>query len=346
VDLKSLSTDSITLRRGDAYYTFSSGDISIVGGSGNAVIDITQKNLMVDDGAGGTQPWIYETGDEFYCECVGIDLSGDEDNIVAQAKDLLKRFGGLVDGDFDTNWATFAAKSTPAESAVANRKSRAWVQETQETLAYALSLLEQVRLEAFVSRDDLFKLNSLHFDEFVASPTFTLRNWDIGRESFKPQIDERNNWNRAKADYAFSPPINENRLSTPWYRNSTAITAAGKEISKIPVFPNLYIESDVTTELGEMIKLASAYAEFIDVLATSRAMLKDIGDFIVIGTNIGSVDFTGTTVPGMIREIGYNPDGLGIPMRIWSFQMVPFPGYSPGFSGITGGSTATITQET
>jgi hypothetical protein len=31
--------------------------------------------------------------------------------------------------------------------------------------------------------------------------------------------------------------------------------------------------------------------------------------------------------------------------RLWSFQMCPFPGWNPGFSGIVGGYNATITQE-
>jgi len=47
----------------------------------------------------------------------------------------------------------------------------------------------------------------------------------------------------------------------------------------------------------------------------------------------------------MIRSIGYDPAGIKIPVVLWSFQMTSFPGYAPGFSGMTGGYDATIVEE-
>ena len=90
-------------------------------------------------------------------------------------------------------------------------------------------------------------------------------------------------------------------------------------------------------------KLASAYLEVIDVKLTWRAMLKDIGDFILLSTDIVSTIMT--DVPCMIRDIGYDPKGLMIPVKLWSFQMCPFTGYAPGYAGTVGGESATITEE-
>jgi hypothetical protein len=50
-------------------------------------------------------------------------------------------------------------------------------------------------------------------------------------------------------------------------------------------------------------------------------------------------------VPALIREVGYDPDGIKIPLRLWSFQLLPFTGYTPGYAGTVGGSTATIDEE-
>jgi len=333
---------SVTLYRGDTYYTFDAADITIVPATDNTEFDIEQQNLTVEG-----SPWIYAPGDEFYLKVKGVDLGAYDDNIVSQAKDILKRFGGLVDGDFDANWATYRDKATPAQSNIAAFKSRVWIGDDQKALAYALSMLEQVRLEAFVDRDSNFKLLALHFEDFVASPTFAIKNWDLERRGFNPQIDERNNWNRAKADFSYDPSKRESLFSTAIYKNSAAITQAGKEISKLITFPNLYDEDDVVYNLKEMIRLASAYSEMIPQTLSSRAFLKDIGDFVDLQVKIGSVEFgNGTGVPCMIREIGYDPDGLAIPSKLWSFQMVPFPGYAPGYAGITGGYNATITKET
>jgi hypothetical protein len=106
------------------------------------------------------------------------------------------------------------------------------------------------------------------------------------------------------------------------------------------------VENDVILNLKEMLKLASAYAEMIDVELTSRAFLREIGDFVSLEVRIGSVQFgEGQVIPAMIRELGYDPAGLIIPSRLWSFQMVPFPGFSPGFAGITGGSRVLLLQE-
>jgi hypothetical protein len=342
VPLKSVDTASVMLYRGNAYYLIPSGDVSVVTGTDNQAIDIVQKGFQIDG-----EDWIYESSDEFWLKCIGIDLSGFDNNIVWQAKDILKRFGGLVDGDFDTTWQTLRDKNTPAENAIANIKSRVWQQESRQALEYALSMLEQVRLESFINSSNLFSISSLHLDDFEASPSYEIRNWDIVKGTFEPSTDERNIFNRAKGDFGFSPVEGQNRYSTPLFRNQANITQIGREISKLITFPNLYILSDVENQIKEILKL-SAYVENIELELTSRSFLQDLCQDISFNINIGSVVFQNISEPvtGKIRTLKYQPEGMSISSKIWCFQMLPFPGSEKtAISGITGGSTATITQE-
>lgn len=337
-----LDTYNVYIKKNDIYYSFDVGDISIFG-AGNRVIDIKQN------GNGGTSLpegafYQYAAGDLIYVRAKGKDLGTYDDNLVAQARDILITYGGVTAGEIDSNWNTYRDKASPTQSNIAGFKSRVWLQEPQPTVQYVLSMLEQVRLEAFISREQKFKLSSLHFEDFQASPSHVVRNWDVEDATFSPRLDDKNVWNRAKAAYSFNPATNENSFETAVYRNSAAIAQIGKEISKKVVFPNLYEVSTVSLQLIEMIKLASGYSEFIEITLTPRAVLRDIGDFVLINVNMGSVIFE--NVPAMIRDISYDPNGLRIPVRLWSFQMITFPGYSPGYSGMVGGSTATITQET
>lgn len=340
-DLPYLDTANVYLRRGELFYKFNVADVSIF--SGNRIIDIKQGL------SGGTTvveaaPYLFTTGDVFYVRVKGKDLGAYSDNIIWQARDILKTYGGLVDADFDANWATYRDKSTPAESALTTFKSRVWVQTPESAIKYTLSMLEQVRVEAFVSKDLKFKLTTLHLDEFQAAPSFTVRNWDVAEGSLNPKLDDKNIWNRARADYDFDPVVNENGMATAVYKNPAAITQTGREISKKVVFPNLYEQATVILQLKEMLKLASSYPEMIELTLTPRALKKDLGDFIKLNLQFGSIIYE--NVPVMIREIGYDPKGIRLPVKLWSFQMTPFPGYSPGYAGIVGGSTATIIEET
>jgi hypothetical protein len=200
-----------------------------------------------------------------------------------------------------------------------------------------------VRLEAFIDQELRIKLSSVHFEEWIPSPSHKLTNWDIEKDSFNPQLDERNNWNRAQAVFNYQPHQNENAETTSFYRNNASIAQAGKELSKQVVFPNLYIKSDVIYQLKEMIKLASSYAETATLNITWRSILLDLGDFVKLDIGIGSNKYE--AVPAMIREIGYDPSGMKMAMKLWIFQMTPFGSWNPGYSGIVGGQYATIVEE-
>jgi hypothetical protein len=265
------------------------------------------------------------------------------DNIISQATDILKTYGNCIDTDFDTNWTTYRDKSTPSISAISTMLSRVWISEPEGALTYALSMLEQVRLEAFIDENLKIKINSLHFEDFNSSPSFKVNNWDIEKDSLQVSVDEQNNFNRAQGVYAYSPIRDENSRSTMIYKNDDSIAQVGKSISKKLVFPNLYVQNTVIDQLKEILKMSSAFIEVIDITLTWRALLLDIGNFVNLNIQLGSTEFI--NVPCMLRNIGYDPNGLKLPCKLWSFQMCPYPDYEPSYEGIVGGFNATITSE-
>lgn len=340
-----LDQSNVYLRRGDINYIVPATEIVNVS-LGNNQFEVTQNNagaLWITEPTGAVV-YIYETGDEFYVRVKGEDLGIYSDNMVHIARHIGLTYGGLIAGDFHSNWDTYRDKAAPAQSAIVNIKARVWENEPKPVIQYMLSMLEQVRLEAFVDRDLKIKINALHFEDFDATPTNTVKNWDIVKDTFSPRIDERNNFNRAQGAYDFHPDVNDNAKLTPVLKNAAAITQVGKEISKKIVFPNLYIESDVTNQLTEIIRIASSGLEVVEATLTWRSLLRDIGEFISVDIDIGSTIID--DVPHMIRSIGYDPAGLKIPVQLWSFQICPFPGYVPGYAGTVGGYNGTITVET
>lgn len=336
-------TSQVYVQRSDTFYLFAAADV--VGVVSNKAFQLRQ---FATTPAGvtmiGPDPYQYKQGDKIFVKVKGKDLGAYDDNLVWQARDILLTYSGITAGEFDASWATYRDKASPAQSAISTFKARVWAQEAQPALTYVLSMLEQVRLEAFVDRNLLLKLSSLHLEDFQASPTFPVKNWDIEVGSFAPKIDDRNNFNLAAGSYNYLPNRNENFLETAVFKNAAAITQAGKAISKRVVFPNLYESVVVVNQLTEILRIASGYIEVIETTLTWRSMLLDIGDFVKVNVSIQGTQFS--DVPALVREIGYDPAGMKIPVKLWSFQLLPFPGHSPTFSGITGGLTATIAQET
>ena len=346
-DLSTFDTTKVYLRRGDSAFPIDSADVITTGayptsGALNARFEIDQNGTTVIEGG----PFEYEASDEFLVRVKGTTLGGGtyDDNIVEQAKKILSDFGSVVSSDFDANVNTFRDKAAPAQSAISLIKSRVWIQEQQSVMEFILSMLEQVRLEIFISRDLKLKINAIHFDEFEVSPSHIIRNHDIKLGTFQPAIDERNNFNRANAFYSFNPITSENSRQTSIFRNQDSIDQSGREISKSLEFPNLYVETDVTNQLKEVLRLASAETELIDTAFTWRSLLKEPGDFVKLSVTIASTKYD--DVPCMVREIGVDPKGIAFPVRLWSFQLFPFQSYSPGGSGIVSSDTQTITEET
>lgn len=331
--------NNVYVKRSDTFYLFDPADIVNIGVSNNTFEILQSGGVTTIDGS----PFEYSNSDVFFVRIKGKDLGAYSDNIVWIARDILITFGGALSGDFDANWATYRDKSSPAQSNIADLKCRVWEDEPKSAIEYALSLLEQVRLEAFISRDLLLKINSLHFEDFDATPAYTVKNWDTVKDTFMPQLETQNNFNRVQGAYDFHPSVNANARSTLVFKNDASITQIQRAISKLVSFPNLYVESDVNYQVIEILRIASAMFETVTVSITWRGLLKDIGDFVLLNVQIGGTIFQ--DVPAMVRDIGYDPKGLTIPLKLWSMALLPFPGYEPGYGGTTGGYNATITQE-
>jgi hypothetical protein len=341
-DLVSLDTANIYLVRSDSVHLLDVSDILAVS-AGFRTFEFRQGGgggvTLLD----GVDPYEFKTADRFYVRVRGKALGSYNDNIVEIAKDILTNFGNVSPAAFHSNWLTYRDKASPASSAIVTFKARCWLQEPQPAITYALSLLEQVRLEAFIDRDLKIKLRSLHPEDFDASPSYTLTNFDIIRDSFKPSLDLRNNFNRTQGYFNYLPDKKENFGKTKFLRNDDAITQAGGVLlEKGVVFPNLYDEAVVKLQLDAILRMASASFELINCTLTWRSLLLDLGDFVGVDVKIGGSLFD--RVPAMVREISYDADGK-VPVVLWSTQMLPFPGYVPGYNGTVGGLTAVITEE-
>ena len=342
--LNYFDTANVWLKRGDIWSQLPGGAVTNVT-AGNRGFDVVQNGapwVQKDDGT--TEVFLFTSGDTFYVRVKGYDLGAYSNNIVWQARDILKTYGGLSAGDFDGKWETYRDKATPAQSAISSIKSRAWIDKQNSVIEYALSMLEQVRLEAFVSRSLKMSLNAMHFEDWPASPTATIKNWDIVEGTFKPSLDDKTNFNRAQGFLDYRPNRSELGFSTPVMRNQASIDqVGGKLISKEVDFPNLYVEADVKNQLREILRMASALHETVDVTLTWRSMLRELGDFGKITVDIGGTVMTG--VPVMFRQIGYEPQGISLTTKGWLMAIMPYPGYVPGYAGTVGGYAATIIEE-
>ena len=331
--LTALQTNTVYLKRGTDAYPVTASDVFGVSGTLNSFyVKQGPAAATVIEG----EKYKFETGDEFIVRCKGEAIDGNDDNALAQARHLLQTFGGATAGEFATSWAT-------RETQVDAIKSRIWIQEPQSVCEYALSLLEQVRMEMYVNADQKLAVASLWFSDMVAAPTYTLKNWDVERGSLQTSVDEKNNFNRVQGAYRFDPVLDENSRLTRLHRNDAAIAQVGKQISKRILYPNLYREADVLPQLTDTLRLASANPEFITCNVTWRSLMRDVGDWVGVNVDFGSMKLSG--VPCMIRSLGYDPAGIKIPVRLWSFQQTPFGSWSGQGGGIVGGQYATIVQE-
>lgn len=341
-DLLLLDTTQVYLKRGGNTYLVPASDVVNVT-VGNRGFEVLQDSGLT--WVGGAQ-FEFGQGDIFAVRVKGYNLGIYTENIVAQALHLLETYGGVPGGMFHPNWLNYRDKAAPAQSAIVGFRSRICEGEAAGAVAYARSLLAQVRLEAFFDRDNLLKINSLHFEDWPA-PTATairIENRDVEKDTFEPEIDEKNNFNRAQGFYKRSPTTKSQTRQTRIQVNNAAVTQiGGKQISKHIDFPNLIDESIVKMQVVEILRLASSTIEIISLTSTWRMILRDLGEFATISISIGSIQLS--EVPAMIRQISYNPAGFKLPLRLWALAMCPYPAYTPGYAGTVGGYNATIDEE-
>lgn len=339
-------TSAVYYKVQESYVLVPSADIVNVNGDNN-YFEVKQKSLLwvpSDDQSNPLVEYEFSSGDEFLVKVKGLDIGGVgfDDNIVAQAKYLIETYGGVAPSEFDANWETYRTKSTPIQSAISTFQSRVWVQDPQGVLEYALQMLEQVRVELFVEREDLnIKLNSLHFEDNDPDPDYQLRNWDLMRDTLEIHTSDTVVFNVAQGDYDFNPGIDANNFKTSLYKNQASINDT-KRIEKGVIFPNLVNRTVVDNQLIEILRLSSSAFEVLDLKVTWRSLLLDIGNNIKFDVKIGSTIFDNIICE--VRDIGYSSSGV-VTLKLWSYAMSPFPGYEPGYPGTVGGYNALIEEE-
>ena len=209
----------------------------------------------------------------------------------------------------------------------------------KKALTYALSLLEQVRCEAFINRSQEIDIQTNHWEDFEDAPTTQLTSWDVERKTLKPTVQKQNNFNRVASFFNLLPDINENYEATAYFKNQASIDQT-KEVTKGLTFPNLYVLTDVENQTKEYLKFTSGFREDIIVNVTWKFLLFDLGDWLSLVTDIGGTRFDG--VPIRIRDLAFNSKGMKLSLRCWSFQMMPF-GSMSSLPGVVAGQNATIT---
>lgn len=334
---------SVYLKRGEALILLDAADV-IVLGSGQKLFAVRNRNSGSTTQVDG-EAYAYAQGDQFLVR-VKSQLKGGGSlftNAVAIAKDILKTFGGISLADFSVRWDQYQNKTTPAASAVANILARMYIDEEEPIISFANSLLGQVGLEIFIDKENNISLNPLHADEFESSPSFIIRNDDVEEGSFKPIIDDRTNLNRLAGLFNRLPDIGESASQSAYYFNITNFNDTGVTFSERLNLPNLYARSQVELRVQDILSLTSAFAEFIELSCTWRSLLLDIGDYVLVDVKIGSVIFE--QVPCQIREKTYDPQGLRIGFKLWSFQLLPFGSWPGQGGGIVGGNAGTLLKE-
>jgi hypothetical protein len=348
-DLDELPTSGVYLRLGDEMHLVPSGNVSV--GAGNKSLTIDQHFTFLE--GEDTRDYEFKEGDKFFVKCKGSLLpipSASHTSLMHHANFLISQ----IDDGYSKGDKWFAAET---DATITSIKSRVWIQDPVETIDYVKSLLNQARLEIFVKNTGEIELNIMRHEYFNDFPNHKINNYDVVKDSLQVQIDDQSNFNRARAQYNYLPLFEENYNATKVFRNQLSINATNppdadptkkKTIARDVIYPNLYDETQVINELKNVLRLASAMCELIDVKVTWRSMLLEIGDFVKISVQIGATVYD--DVPAMVRSVGVDPQGISIPLRLWSFQMFPFKSWQPQtaprlYSGIISGATADIVQE-
>jgi hypothetical protein len=326
----SLGSD-VYLNRGGTLYTINSADITGASANGFSVIQNSGSTTI------GGANYLFQKGDTFFAKC-----SVGSDNPVLQAKALMEDFIGISSSDFDSNWSIFATRVDPAGSNPEKAASRVAIYEQESALTYVQSLLAQVQMQLFVDLSGKFKIHSNMFQDMVEGSATWIKNIDVVKDSLSVKLKDQNNFNRANASFAQHPFLNKQLFLTAVFKNNAAITASGIEISQTVLFPNLYKRAEVEYHLKEILKLASAVFEEVDVELTWRHVLRELGDSATLQAKVSQIDLQ--NIPAVFRSISYVSEGFVIPTKMWSLGLVPFPDWS-GQAGSIGGYDATIAEE-
>ena len=305
------------LKRGDKLLAVNfNSTAQVVGGYYTCLISSIKKS------GGGTIAYSYEQGDELI---ISVSI-GSDDNLVSQAKKLMTDILGLSLTSFDSSWVTLSSKATPSQSAITTIKSRVWYgDDSTPLIEYINSMLTQVRLKLFVDKNGLFKLFSLHFEDWpTTSSVRKIDKFQVIEQSLKVNLDEQNFICGANANYSFTPTSNATMLTTILKTNNTAKTAiGGSNILKTIDFPNLYVQSDVDNQITEIVRLFSFPLEYLTISTAWTGLLDDIGDFLNIDIQLNGINYQ--NVPCIIIDKTVNLQTFQIDYKLLSLNGFSYP---------------------
>lgn len=299
--------------------------------AGYWVVQIQSLNVV----GGGIVPYVFQDGD-----IVAISvlipyalIPTRYSNPILLAKEILKTLGNVTDGDLDaTSWTTLSTKSTPAQSALSTIAARVWIGESADKiLEIVLGLLEQVRVELYWNLSQKIALRSLHPEDFKNQGSTRIEQIYIDEESLSVTSDQRNFFNKALGNFAFTPVIGKTQLQTKTRKNQNSIDKSGKEVMKIIDYPSLYVDTDVVNQIDEFIKFYSTSTEYVEAKIAWTAILKDLTEIVMFNYKIGSIYFDNR--PMKIRDITFTPNNACLIFKLLSFANFPYTGNAPSNAG-------------
>jgi hypothetical protein len=293
--------------------------------AGYWAVQVLSCNLF----GGGTVAYVHQDGDVATISVKIPYTVGQYSNPILIAQQLLYTLGDLTSLDLDmTSWNSLSTKSTPPQSAMTAILARIWIGEEQDKiLETVLGLLEQVRVELYWNNVGKIALRSIHPEDFSSHGSTRIEQIHIDESSLKVTSDQRNFFNKAIGNFAFTPVIGKTQLQTVTRKNQNSIDKADKEVLKGIDLPALYVESDATLQIDEFIRFYSSSQQYVEANIAWTALLRDLTEVVMINYIVGSIDFNNK--PMKIRDITFKPSTACLTFKLLSFANFPYTGYAP-----------------
>jgi hypothetical protein len=252
--------------------------------------------------------------------------AGQYSNAVLIAKEILKTVGDVQESELDAaSWSSLATKSSPAQSAITTILARIWIgKKDDKIIEVVLGLLEQVRIEMYWDRAQKIALRSVHPEDFQYHGSTRIEQIHIDEKSLNVKSDQRNFFNKAFANYGYTPILDKTQISTVTRKNQNSIDKTGKTIEKAIDLPALHVEANALNQLDEFIRFYSCGQQYVEARIAWTALLKDLAEIVKVTYRIGSISFD--NIPMKVRDITFMPSTGCLNFRLLSFDNFPYDG--------------------
>ena len=290
------------------------------------------QNLIAAGGSGDTVTYVHQDGDLASISVKIPSSIGEYSNPILIAKSILTKVAEISEDDFDINsWNFYAGKSSPNSANISGILTRLWIGKSDDKIIESvMGLLKQVRVEMFWNRVQKLTLKSLHPDEFKnPDDCYIINQYHISEETIEKKADDRTYFNRAKANYGFTPILDKTQLQTRERENSRSINLINKNVVKTIDMPFIYQEHDALSQLDEYIRLFSMGIEYVEFSVAWTALLLDLGNMVSVNYNVGSINFS--YAPMSIRDITFMPESGCLKLKLISLANFTYNNRPSGF---------------